>query len=113
MSEKPPAHRHKPLSRREKEEDYFLRKEAELVRKLREKQDAERRVLERERSRQAHWMRCPKCGGELREIEVERVKLDECSECKGVFFDVGELEILMRIKDHGRFWEHLLGKLGG
>ena len=112
MSEKHPAHRHKALSRREKEEDYFLRKDSELIRKLREKQDAERRALEREQRRQAHWMRCPKCGAALREIEVERVKLDECPECQGIFLDAGELEILMRVKNQGKFWKHLLRKLG-
>ena len=36
-------------------------------------------------------MRCPKCRGELGELEVDLVKLDFCSGCKGTWFDSGEI----------------------
>lgn len=112
MSEKHPTHRHKAVSKSEKEEDYFLKKDAELIRQLREKYDAERRALEHKQRRESHWMRCPKCGAEMREIELNRVKLDECPECKGVFCDAGELEILMKIRDQEKFWHRLVGRRG-
>lgn len=112
MSEKHPAHRHKALSKREQEEDYFLKKDLELIRKLRAKQDAARRELERRQRKEAHWMRCPKCGAEMKEIEFLRARLDECTECKGIFADHGELEILMKAKERGKLLERLLRKPG-
>ena len=37
-------------------------------------------------------MQCPKCKGELREIDSsEGVKLDFCGSCKGLWFDAGEV----------------------
>lgn len=37
-------------------------------------------------------MKCPKCAGDLREIDSsERVTLDFCGDCKGLFFDPGEV----------------------
>lgn len=112
MSEKHPAQQHKPLSKREQEEEYFLKKDAELIRKLREKRDTERKELERKRRKEAHWMRCPKCGAAMKEIELDHVKLDECTECKGIFADHGELEILLKAKERGKLLERLFAKLG-
>ncbi len=39
-----------------------------------------------------HYMRCPKCGMELIEIDYRNIKVDKCSECQGVWLDAGELE---------------------
>lgn len=38
---------------------------------------------------------CPKCGGEMRSYERNSVTIDQCSECRGVFLDRGELERLI------------------
>ena len=38
---------------------------------------------------------CPKCGGEMRSYERNGVTIDQCSECRGVFLDRGELEHLI------------------
>lgn len=51
-------------------------------------------AAERERLRQQHWMRCPKCGNELEEIVFRGVKVDKCFGCGGVYLDDGELEQL-------------------
>ena len=40
-------------------------------------------------------MTCPKCGGEMRRYERNRVDIDQCNECRGIFLDRGELEQLM------------------
>ena len=40
-------------------------------------------------------MCCPKCGHEMEEKELYRIKIDTCRLCEGVFFDRGELEELM------------------
>ena len=49
---------------------------------------------ERERLRRLHWMRCPKCGSQLSEVQFRLVKVDKCFSCNGVFLDDGELEQL-------------------
>ena len=39
-------------------------------------------------------MKCPKCGHDLEEINYQDVLLDRCPDCKGVWLDHGELELL-------------------
>lgn len=38
---------------------------------------------------------CPKCGGQMRSYERNGVTVDQCTECRGVFLDRGELERLI------------------
>ena len=35
---------------------------------------------------------CPKCRGAMRQYERSGVTVDQCTECRGVFLDRGELE---------------------
>ncbi len=37
-------------------------------------------------------MKCVKCDGALREVAVENVEVDQCDKCRGIWFDLGELE---------------------
>ncbi|MGR6322809.1 zf-TFIIB domain-containing protein [Micromonospora soli] len=37
---------------------------------------------------------CPKCHGDMRQYERSGVIIDQCSECRGIFLDRGELEKL-------------------
>jgi uncharacterized protein len=39
-------------------------------------------------------MTCPKCHGEMRVYERSGVTIDQCTECRGIFLDRGELEKL-------------------
>jgi uncharacterized protein len=39
-------------------------------------------------------MTCPKCHGEMRAYERSGVTVDQCTECRGIFLDRGELEKL-------------------
>ena len=84
-----------------KEEEYFHRKDRELVAKLKEKADALRAKQEAENKKQEYWMRCPKCGSAMKEEKYgDQVLVDRCSSksCGGVYFDGGELEILLKAK---------------
>jgi hypothetical protein len=83
-----------------KEDEYFRRKDMELVQKLREKAEAQRAKTEAENQKNEYWMRCPKCGTKLTEENYGSVLVDRCpsSSCGGVFFDGGELEILLKAK---------------
>ena len=38
---------------------------------------------------------CPKCQGPMRTYERSRVVVDQCTECRGIFLDRGELERLI------------------
>lgn len=38
---------------------------------------------------------CPKCGSDMRSYERNRVHVDQCTGCGGLFLDRGELEALV------------------
>jgi Zn-finger nucleic acid-binding protein len=42
---------------------------------------------------------CPKCGAEMRSYERNGVVVDQCTECRGIFLDRGELERLVDAED--------------
>lgn len=79
----------------DKEEEYFHRKNKELIEAKRTALDAARAEQEARELRERHWMRCPKCGQQLHEEELSGIKVDRCGGCGGVFFDAGELELLL------------------
>jgi uncharacterized protein len=43
----------------------------------------------------AQTLVCPKCGSEMRSYERNGVVVDQCTGCKGIFLDRGELERLV------------------
>ncbi len=47
---------------------------------------------------------CPKCHGTMRTYERNGVHVDQCTECRGIFLDRGELEKLIDAENawHGR-----------
>lgn len=38
---------------------------------------------------------CPKCQGDMRTYERNGITVDQCTECRGIFLDRGELEHLV------------------
>ncbi len=38
---------------------------------------------------------CPKCHGAMRTYERNGIQIDQCTECRGIFLDRGELERLI------------------
>lgn len=40
-------------------------------------------------------MTCPKCHGPMRQYERSGVTVDQCTDCRGIFLDRGELERLI------------------
>jgi ribosomal protein L37AE/L43A len=75
------------------EDEYFAKANAELIRERRARLDEEREKQER----LSHYNRCPKCGCKLEEREHHGVKIDQCSECSGMWLDKGELEMIEEI----------------
>jgi len=74
------------------EDEYFAKQELERRKKWAQEQASKKSVDEKEQLKKLHWMKCPKCGMDLAEIELHGVKVDQCANCGGVFFDKGELE---------------------
>ena len=95
----------------EQEEEYFKKRELELLKKFEEERDAYKKTEEKEQFGKLHYMKCPKCYGDLREQEYHKVNIDKCQQCGGVWLDAGELEILAE-HEHGfisGFLKHLTG----
>jgi len=81
-----------PVKPTEKEEEYFARLEFEKRRKLEAENQAQFMEGEKRKLKELHYMRCPKCGMHLIEIDYKRIAVDKCSSCEGVWLDAGELE---------------------
>ena len=104
---------------RKREDDWFLQNEKKLledVKKAREKREAERRAKETEEQRQKlkelHWMKCPKCGHDMKTEDLEGLEIDRCTYCEGFFMDPGEIEELFLKKAQPQrqgFMRRLLG----
>ena len=102
---------------RKREDEWFLINEKRLLeaaRVEREKREKERAAqtaeAERKRLREQHFMRCPKCGHEMKEEALEGVTIDRCSFCEGIYFDAGELDqvLLKHETDRRGFFRKLV-----
>ena len=78
------------------EDEYFVREDAEKKRKLAMQAARDAVAAEKKRLKDLHWMRCPKCGMELHEIDFRGVDVDVCFHCNGVFLDQGELSTIVK-----------------
>ena len=94
---------------RRREDEWFRQNEKQLLesaRLARQKREQERaageKTAELQRLKALHLMRCPKCGHELREENLEGVRVDRCSFCEGIYFDAGELDQVLMKKEEAR-----------
>ena len=67
------------------EEDYFRKKNQELISKMKER-------LSSEGAMQETSYDCPKCEGKLHTGNFENIQIDICDTCGGVWLDAGELQ---------------------
>mgnify|MGYP002278755991 CR=1 FL=1 len=86
----------------EQESEYFARQQFERMKKLDEEKQKALAEKEKEELQKLHFMRCPKCGMSLIEIDYKHLKIDRCSHCDGIWLDAGELEEIVN-DDEGRF----------
>ena len=78
------------------ENEYFHRREQELIEKMKSKLQAE--------NAKSTDLKCPKCDGDLVETNYENIKIDVCGKCSGVWLDAGELaQIAAKDKNEGWF----------
>jgi len=78
----------------DREEEFFKKLDKEKVSKLRSDLDKKREEETKKHRKNTHWMKCPKCGHDLEEITYQSVMIDKCPDCKGIWLDHGELELL-------------------
>jgi len=83
------------------ENEYFVREDAERIRRLAHTLRKQLEAAERERQRALHWMRCPRCGIEMREVAYRGMLVDVCVGCRGIFLDEGELAHLVHPRAPG------------
>ena len=85
----------------EKEEEYYARQEYEKKRKLEEEKIKDLKSDEKQKLKDLHYMKCPKCGMDLIEIDYKNIKIDKCSACEGVWLDAGEMEAVSSMEKGG------------
>jgi uncharacterized protein len=86
------------------EDEYFVKKERELLAKLKTKQEEEARTS----AKNASYMKCPKCGEPLKERSFQKILIDQCTGCNGIWLDAGEIEEVAGRDDEswlGKFWK--------
>jgi uncharacterized protein len=83
------------------EDTFFAKQELERRRSLALAREEQLRAEERRVLKERHWMRCPKCGMELLEIDFLGHKVDQCSACRGLWLDPEEVEALARPEESG------------
>ena len=69
------------------EEEYFVREDAERIRKLHYDELRRMAQSEREALRALHKGRCAECGAQLVPELVGEVKIQHCPNCGGTFLD--------------------------
>ena len=74
------------------EDEYFARRDAELLRQQR----ASAQQAAAQAERKAHYMKCPKCGYDLITGDWDGIQIDQCTHCHGIWFDAGEAEALLK-----------------
>ena len=83
------------------EEEYFARIEYERRKKVEEERQNKLAVEEKKRLKELHFLRCPKCGMQLLEIDYKGIKVDKCSECEGIWLDAGEMDAVSKLEKAG------------
>ena len=87
-----------------KEDEYFVKQERELLAKMKAKQEADAK----EAAKKASYMVCPKCGEPLKERSFQKILIDQCVGCNGIWLDAGELDQLAEKENSGwlgKFWQ--------
>jgi rubrerythrin len=83
------------------EDEYFARQEVERRKQWAKEQSQKMAAAEKTKLKELHYMHCPKCGMEMKTIELHGIKVDQCPSCGGIYFDAGELEQLLSAEKSG------------
>ena len=93
-----------------KENDWFRNNEKTMIEKSR--LEREKKIKQKmakdendnlEKTRLAHYLKCPKCGHDMKTSHMDDIEIEQCGFCSGIHFDRGELENLLLKKKDVRF----------
>lgn len=87
-----------PIKPSEKEEEYFARQMFETKQKVEQEKQQNLAEAERQKAKELHFMKCPKCGMNLVEIDYKSIRVDRCSSCEGIWLDTGELARIVKLE---------------
>jgi uncharacterized protein len=87
-----------PVKPTDQEDEYFARIEQQMLKEIEERKARQTSQQELKKLKEEHFMKCPKCGMDLIEIDFKGMKIDECSACRGIWFDAGEFDALSAIE---------------
>jgi hypothetical protein len=105
-------------SDRSREDEWFRQNERDLLEaahqarlKRQREREAREKEEERRRLRELHFMKCPKCGHDMKAEDVVGVEVDRCGFCEGLFLEAGELEKVFskRFEERKAIWKRVLG----
>ena len=98
------------MSKSEKENNWFRQYEKELLEDAARKRDKRMRDAAAKRGQETldelraeHWLKCPKCGHDMETVTLKGIEVENCTFCKGVYFDRDEIESLLLRKTPQRF----------
>jgi len=83
----------------DKETEFFYKTNREIIDRQRQALDSRRAEQRAKALKEQHWMCCPKCGHEMTETQLCGIMVDRCSVCEGIYFDRGELELLLQSRE--------------
>ena len=83
------------------EDEYFKREDAEKLHRIAQEKLKSTAHGDAEKLKELHWMRCPKCGFEIKTIQWRDVEIERCFHCGVTVLDQGELEKLAGKEDEG------------
>ena len=86
-----------------REEEFFHEHNRALIERKRKEIEVKRAAMEKEAKKLQHWMKCPKCGHDMQEINLAGILVDQCEYCQGVYFDKEEVEIILESTERGGF----------
>ncbi len=87
-----------PVKPSDKEEEYFAKLDLERRKKIDDEKFKKSMEEEKIKLKELHYMRCPKCGMELQEVDYKGINIDKCVSCNGVWFDAGEIDVLAKLE---------------
>lgn len=85
------------------EEEYFYKKDRELIEKMHEDERKKQELL----ARTAHYHKCSCCGHDMKETVHENLQVLQCQNCENVHLSMETLELLTQ----GRRLKNLVTEL--